>query len=1082
MPFLFLQALLLALAVPVLTPGVLVEQELAGGGTQVFLIEAKGQALLITVEQDGIDVALALQDPAGRPLGVINTATERAGTETWLIPSGAEGAYRLEVRSAVPGAPKGRFGVRVEELPATPSERIKAERLSTEAGLLFTQQNGEARRKALALYAEALAHWRSLGRKADEARALFRLAVLHQALGEWQPMLEALQDALPLFAAVGDRAQEADVLTYTGVALNGLSRHREAIDFYERSLEIRRARNDRWGDAITSQNLCLVHLYLSEWREAIRCYEQLLPLLEQVGESDAEVFNGLGGAYSKLGERRKAREFYTRSLAKRRVIGDRAGEARVLNNLAVLATDHDDLGEALVYNGQALEVFRELGDRAWEARALSSLGAAYFDLGEPRRALDLFNEALPIRQELDDKRGEAATLRLLGDAQERLGNVPAAMKSYERSLEIAKKIGDRNGEALSLALLAKGHLSAGDLERALALFAEFAALQREIENLAGLAVEARLSRTEKKKLAGPAFVLQGNGEVEARLGRPEKALATFRKALDLWSLLGDETGRAEVLASLAAVERGQGRRREALAYAEEAIRLVESVRATVADPGLRASCLASRRRAFELAILLQMELGNVEAALALSERVRARSLLDQLQEAQTGIRQNIPQELRDLEVSLAVELGRKARELRTSPDEETRRELNDLLAKAERLEDQIRRSNPRYAVLDQPTLDATGIRALLDAETVLLEYALGEERSFLWLVTPDRVEGFDLPGRAEIEAAAHRSVEDIRSLEAKVPEAHQSLSRLLFGRVADDRLHGKRLVIVADGALQYVPFAVLPDPEDPSGSVPLVAEHEIVSLPSASVLDVQRREFADRPAAEKEVAIFADPVFNAWDSRLPQQGDKAPAPPPFARSDEPTLRLNRLRWSRREAEAIAKLVPPDQVLLALDTQASRDTALGGDLAGYRIVHFATHGLIHMDIHRISFLALSMFDEKGQPQDGVFDLSDIHNLQLKADLVVLSGCETALGRQIRGEGLLGLTQGFFYAGAERVMASLWPVEDRATAEFMTRFYRAMLKDGLLPPAALRAAQLSIRAETAWQDPYYWATFVLQGDWR
>jgi CHAT domain-containing protein len=537
------------------------------------------------------------------------------------------------------------------------------------------------------------------------------------------------------------------------------------------------------------------------------------------------------------------------------------------------------------------------------------------------------------------------------------------------------------------------------------------------------------------------------------------------------------------------VERALGRLEPALLHAEEAIGLVESVRASVADPGLRASFLASRRLAFDLALGLRMDLersapdrGHAEAALALSERARARSLLDLLQEARTEIRQSIPPELRDRQLSLAYQLGSKARLLRASTSEEKRaqlqRELTGLLAEADRLEDEIRRSNPRYAVLHQPPLDAAGIRGLLDEDTVLLEYTLGEERSYLWLVTRERVESFELPGRAEIEAAARRSYEDVRSLDKKDGEAHAALSRLLFEKV-EGRLHCRRLVIVADGALQYVPFAVLPDPGDPSGNVPLIAGHEIVSLPSASVLDIQRRVLAGRLPAEKAVAILADPVFSASDSRLGKPGGGTA---PVQVRGEPALRLQRLPATGREAQAIAKLLSPGEAFLALGVKASRSTALSGDLAGYRAVHLATHGLINSETPRLSFLALSMFDEQGRPQEGLLGLSDIYNLDLAAELVVLSGCETALGREIRGEGLVGLTQGFFYAGAERVMASLWRVEDRATAELMSHFYRAMLEKGLPPAAALRSAQLSVRSDPSRQDPFYWAPFVLQGDWR
>jgi CHAT domain-containing protein len=1056
MPSTFLRALFLAALV--LTPGEPVEHELAGGETQTFQLEAKGQPLLITVEQDGVDVVLVLLDPAGKPLGTMDTATERSGTETWLIPSGAEGPYRLEVRSAEPGAPKGRFRVRVEELPA---ERIEAERLSTEAGLLFTKEDGDARRQALALYKEALAHWQALGRKPDEARALFRLAVLHQNLGERQPMLDRLNQALPLFAELGDRAQEANVLTHLGLALGGLSRHREAIAFYERSLEIWRASKNRWGEAVNSQNLCLTRLHLSEWREAIRCYEKLLPLLEETGEPKAEAFNGLGGAHEVLGEPAKAQEYYTRALEGVRALGNKKREAAILNNLAVLSVNQDDLGQALVYYGQALEAFRKLGDREWEARILSNLAGAYLDIGEPQRALDLLQEALPIRQELGDRRGEVATLLLLGSAHERLGDIPAALKPYGQALQIAREMEDRAGEAFALGQLGQGHLRAGDLDRALELLTQAAALHRKLENPAGLAT-----------------VLQQTGETEARLGQREKALATLREALALRRASADPGAQAETLVSLATVERGLGRLQEAVVLAEEAVGLVESARARVADPGLRASLLASRRQAFDLAVGLRMDLGHAEAALALSERARARSLLDLLREARNELREGIPPELREREANLAFQLGRNARELRGSPSEEKRaqlqREQAGLLAEAERLEDQIRRSNPRYAALDQPPLDAAAIRGLLDPDTVLLEYTLGEKRSFLWLVARDRVESFELPGRAEIEAAASRSYEDLRKLEKKDAEAHRELSRLLFGKVAD-RLHCRRLVIVADGALQYVPFAILPDPEDPAGSVPLVVGHEIVSLPSASVLDIQRRVLAVRPSAEKAVAILADPIFSASDSRLPK--DRAPSSGAAAGE-----RFQRLAGTGREAKAIAGLLAPGQAFLALGARASRATALSGDLAGHRAVHFATHGRIDPQTPRLSFLALSMFDEKGQAQEGSLSLSDVYNLELDADLVVLSGCETALGRDIRGEGLMGLTQGFFYAGAERVMASLWLVEDRATAELMSRFYRGMLKDGLPPAAALRSAQLSIRSDPRWQDPFYWAPFVLQGDWR
>jgi CHAT domain-containing protein len=228
--------------------------------------------------------------------------------------------------------------------------------------------------------------------------------------------------------------------------------------------------------------------------------------------------------------------------------------------------------------------------------------------------------------------------------------------------------------------------------------------------------------------------------------------------------------------------------------------------------------------------------------------------------------------------------------------------------------------------------------------------------------------------------------------------------------------------------------------------------------------------------------VLADPVFDPRDPRL-----AAGAGPParLARAALPDRRrggFDRLPLTRLEAESIAALVAPDQRWLALGVQASRDAAVGGELARYRIVHFATHSRIDPHLPALSGVLLSQVGKDGSPRQGLLSLEDIYNLRLGADLVVLSGCETALGREIRGEGLVGLTQGFFQGGATRVVASLWPVQDRATAELMSHFYRAMLRDGRSPAAALREAQLALSRDRRWGDPYYWAGFLLQGEWR
>jgi CHAT domain-containing protein len=318
---------------------------------------------------------------------------------------------------------------------------------------------------------------------------------------------------------------------------------------------------------------------------------------------------------------------------------------------------------------------------------------------------------------------------------------------------------------------------------------------------------------------------------------------------------------------------------------------------------------------------------------------------------------------------------------------------------------------------------------------------------------------------------------------------------MLLGPVAK-QIARKRILVVSDGALQYLPFAALPVPRR-QAVVPMVVEHEIVSLPSASVLAGLRRETSSRKAPVGAVAVLADPVFEADDPRLPAVRAEPgvtgnPSSPPANAVDAraklgdllrgSNLDLPRLASTRQEADAIVAAAPEGMTLRALDFDASRATAMSPDLANYRIVHFATHGIFDDEQPELGGIVFSRFDRRGQAQNGLLRLHDIYGLHLPAELVVLSACSTALGRPVRGEGLVGIVRGFMYAGAKRVVASHWMVDDEATGELMKRFYAEILEQNRSPAAALRQAQLAMREHDRWQPPFYWAAFVLQGEWR
>jgi CHAT domain-containing protein len=405
---------------------------------------------------------------------------------------------------------------------------------------------------------------------------------------------------------------------------------------------------------------------------------------------------------------------------------------------------------------------------------------------------------------------------------------------------------------------------------------------------------------------------------------------------------------------------------------------------------------------------------------------------------------------------------------------------------------------------------------------VLLEFSLGEKQSWLWALTKDELNSYRLPGRSRIDAASRKFYERLTARQPKrdlsesqhqqlVVEADQSLNRdgavvseMLFGQF-ESKLQrewkGKRLVIVASGSLEYTPFAALPLPS--TSNRPLIADHEVVTLPSASALSLMRRE--SRSPSENTVAVLADPVFETNDPRLiisskRKQSDgyvarvrsEVQTPANVDSHLDQSLRsfdtspfrsgFSRLPFSRAEAETIAGLVPRSSLFKATDFRASRTVALSGDLSRCRIIHFATHGLLNSEHPELSGLVLSLVDEDGKAQDGFLRMHEIYDLRLTADVVVLSACQTGLGKQIRGEGLVGLTRGFMHAGAQRIVASLWQVDDLATSQLMEGFYRRMLKEKLAPATALRLAQIDMSRQKRWSSPFYWAGFVLQGDWK
>jgi CHAT domain-containing protein len=567
--------------------------------------------------------------------------------------------------------------------------------------------------------------------------------------------------------------------------------------------------------------------------------------------------------------------------------------------------------------------------------------------------------------------------------------------------------------------------------------------------------------------------------------------------------MGLESEHAAVLHSLGILARDRGDLSAASTYGAAAIAAAEHLRLRIADPELRAAAAATRRSYYETQIDTLMRLhaeqreGNdthLRAAFEFAERSRARMLADLLAEAAVDLRGTLDPAVLDRETTLVERLAERRIErdrlLQQSASDATRVKLAAIAADLASLENELnlleiemRRADPRRGALTSAaTPSAEQAQAMLDDRTALLEYALGSPASYVFVVTRERIAAVTLADRATIEAAARDAFADLSTLapNGAAPDL-TALAKLVLEPVAP-YLDKPRLLLALDGALQYVPFAALPNPGSEDPATRLITAHDLVAVPSLAAVAALPARGAVRP---KTLAVFADPVLSAADPRMrtaPVVLAAAATPNTLLERSSVGLALERLPATSYEAQAIAALVPAEQRFIASGFDASREAVLGASLDQYRYVHFATHGLVDARYPGLSALALSQFDEQGTARNGFLRLHDIYNLRLDADVAVLSACETALGRDIRGEGLVGLTQGFMYAGARSVVASLWQAPDRAAAELMTRFYRHLLQGDQLPAAALRSAQFELAAERRFADPYFWSGFVLIGDWR
>jgi len=1083
---------------PTLAFGVTLTDSQRADETKTYrFVAEQGRTYLIEVDQGlSLDLIVTLESPDGASES-FDSPARREGSELVLLERAESGTYRVLLSSEEHTGAVATHSIRVSSFgPAADARELDALRLMSEGAARNREGGQEASLAASNHYLTAAETWKALAQPRREAQAKFAVAMIaYWHSKDYPASAEFAAEAARLYSKIGDEAPAAKASFLQATALIEIpgspaereSRYTQALALFTEAAAVQARLGRLYDLGHTRNNIGLLFFNRSDWLNARRYWTEALTSFRSINEWSGELYplGNLAVVDFEEGYVETAIEEVERTLELMPPSGDVRHRADTLNNLGGMQRVFARYDQAVKSFSTGLALGEQIEDPYVIGKALFGIGETYYSMGELELAGQYLRAALPKRREAADQRGQASVLRYLGSVDYSRGNYLAALEFHEQALAIATSPTDKS---LVEALMAQDLVALGRYTEA-----------------ARSAIAAREKAESANSTQLQADALQQLGRAQLADARPREAAQSFMQALEIYSAQGLHGEQALALNGLALAARATGELRRAVEYGERALSHIESVRGDIADPRMRALYLAARHDYYDLQIDLTMQLqapdapaGPAEEAFALSERARARSLVDLLREAHVDLDEPNP-ELAARRASLYASLGdlRRQRDQRRlygakGAAEGSLETIVDELAQAENelnlLDAEARAANPKRASLTAPQpLSAAELRGALDGESALIEYALGKETSYVWVVTREQTLAVALADRRTIEEAATRVYAGLRTPNSGSTLAQdlQRLADLVLAPVVP-LLTKDRLLIAADGALQYVPFAALPVVGADGAAQPLLQAREVVGLPSLSVL-VSQRMGAQRGAPSKAVAVFADPVFDLGDPRL-AFGDAAPvvhsahAQLATRSSALSTGTLARLPFSAQEAEAIASLVPENQRYVAVGLRASRETLLHLALDDYRLIHFATHGVIDTRYPDLSALALSEVDASGAPTNGLLGLPDIYALELNADLVVLSACETALGRDIRGEGLLGLTQGFLYAGAKGVVASLWPVADRATAELMRRFYDHMLREGLRPAEALRRAQSSIAAEPRWSHPYYWSAFVLLGDWQ
>jgi CHAT domain-containing protein/tetratricopeptide (TPR) repeat protein len=939
-----------------------------------------------------------------------------------------------------------------------------------------------ARQEALAAHLKSAGELRGAGELVKAARALNKAGHLQLALSRPDDALATFQESRQLTDQSGDAVIKVDTLNGIGAAYLHQGKYEDAIPLLEEAGRISEQNNYLEGRAEALLLLSDGQNY-TDHPPALKTAQDALALWQSTGNNRGIIRAHLSiAAYQlALNSLEECTQSNETALTLARNAGFKLLQAEALINFAFIEYRRGAWQNMTRFLSDAEKlVDHPDAEPVTMTQITSSIAEAYIQSGLPEIGLPRYQEALEYVRKANRPRDEIVigwgVARTLYFARK----YPEALVALQAALAEAELQKQPVVMAMCHEFLGRTHHGMNDRESALSH------LERAHQLYSDTATPMEAARVR-------ALI----GQVYETSGRVDEARGSYQEAMRTFDALSDRVNQSATLFALGRLEMKAGNYDKAEVHLRQSIEMTDNMRRLSSSRDLTAAFSATVHDRYEQYVhcLMRNDRGSSASQRAVlafetSESARARSLAELLRVSGTNLLSNIDPELaaqqRSLRHLLRVKEDERVSLLATNKKDE----LEKLDAELEKLgtdyKNVLAAIKARYPAYEQITqthgwdLGRIQREVISDDDTVLLEYFLGAEKSYVWAITRTGFTSRELQSEMVIRKAVQTLYDLVKQkptseTKGQLDGATRELAQLVLAPVAD-QLNKRQIIVAADGALNYIPFQMLP--ASSTNPEPLLVSHEIINTPSASILGELRKEAASRGVRTKALAIFGNPMFGAQ-NKQPQSEQRS------IELKSETFDLSsfgRLFYAAREIAHLLDVASAAQTFAATDYDATRDQLLSTDLTPYAILHFATHGLLDPKRPEKSGLLLSTVDREGKVLNGFVGLQDVYSLRAPVDLVVLSACETGLGKDIRGEGMVGLTRGFMYAGSTSVVASLWKVQDHATAELMKHFYTEMLENGKTPAAALRSAQDSIRQMPEWSDPHYWAGFTLQGEYR